>query len=173
MPSKPELGELTPQEARAAVYRAQGMSQSDAYRRAYNVRRAQPKTVHEKASRLFARDRVRARVRELLRQARVEDIDSVGEAFDHLLRLIQKAETDGNLNAAAQLMRQRLQAHGILRDRVVLSAESQLTDQQLIEKLAGGDPARIAAARVLLGAGDSFSDVEDVEFEEVSVEARH
>ena len=97
------FGELTPREAQAAAYRAQGMSQSDAYRKAYNCRRAQQKTIHEKASRLFARDRVRARVRELLREARVQDIDSVGEAIDHLLRLLEKAERDGNYNAAAQL----------------------------------------------------------------------
>jgi hypothetical protein len=127
------------------------MSQSDAYRRAYNVQRAKPKTVHEKASRLFARDKVKARVRELLRQARVTDIDSVGEAFDHLLRLLEKAEKDGNYNAAAQLMRQRLQTHGLLRDRIVLSAESQLSDEQLLERLSGGDPERLAAARVYEG----------------------
>jgi len=65
-------------------------------------------------------------VRELLRKAKVQDINSVGEAFDHLLRLLEKAEKDGNYNACAQLMRQRLQAHGMLRDRIVLSAESQL-----------------------------------------------
>jgi hypothetical protein len=156
MADKAELDELTPQQAQAAVYRAQGMSQSDAYRRAYNVRRAKPKTVHEKASRLFAQDKMKARVRELLRQARVTDIDSVGQAFDHLLRLLEKAEQDGNYNAAAQLMRQRLQTHGLLRDRIVLSAESQLTDEQLLERLSGGDPERLAAARVLLGAGDGF-----------------
>ena len=147
MTSDSGLGELTPREAQAAAYRAQGMSQSDAYRKAYNCRRAQQKTIHEKASRLFARDRVRTRVRELLRQARVEDIDSIGQAFDHLLRLLGKAEDDGNYNAAAQLMRQRLQAHGILRDRVVLTAESRLTDAQLVERLAGEDPVRLAAAR--------------------------
>ena len=156
MVNKRELDGLTIQEAQAAAFRAQGMSQSDAYRQAFNVTRAQPKTVHEKASRLFARDKVKARVRELLRNARVQDIDSVGEAFDHLLRLIQKAETDGNLNAAAQLMRQRLQTHGMLRDTVVLTSESQLTDEQLIEKLAGDDPAKLAAARMLLGAGEGF-----------------
>jgi hypothetical protein len=52
MVNKRELDELTPQEAQAAAYRAQGLTQSDAYRRAYNVKRAKPKTVHEKASRI-------------------------------------------------------------------------------------------------------------------------
>ncbi len=41
---------LTPQEAQACVYRAQGLSQSDAYRRAFNVKRIKPETVWNKAS---------------------------------------------------------------------------------------------------------------------------
>ena len=53
------------------------------------------------------------------------DVDSVGQAFDDLLRLLAKAEADGNLTAAANLMRQRLQAHGILRDRVAFTLEEQ------------------------------------------------
>jgi hypothetical protein len=53
-------------------------------------------------------------------------------------------------------MRQRLQTHGLLRDRIVLSAESQLSDEQLLEKLSGGDPEKLAAARLLLGAPDGF-----------------
>lgn len=162
MVNKRELDGLTIQEAQAAAFRAQGMSQSDAYRRAYNVKRAQPKNVHERACRLFARPKVKARVEELLRGAKVQDIDSVGQAFDHLLRLLEKAEADGNYNAAAQLMRQRLQTHGMLRDRIVLSAESQLSDDQLIERLSGGDPEKLAAAQLLLGAKDGF-DVADEE----------
>ena len=64
-------------------------------------------------------------------------------------------------------MRQRLQAHGILRDRVVLTAESQLTDAQLVERLAGEDPVRLAAARQLLGAPRGFPEPQDAEFEEL------
>ncbi len=156
MVNRREIDGLTVQETKAAAFRAQGMSQSDAYRQAFNIKRAKPKTVHEKASRLFARPKVRARVDELLRMAKIEDIDSVGKAFDHLLRLLEKAEADGNYNAAAQLMRQRLQAHGMLRDKLVLSAESKLSDGQLIERLAGNDPEKIAAARLLLGAPSGF-----------------
>jgi hypothetical protein len=156
MANKRELDGLTIQEAQAAAFRAQGMSQSDAYRQAYNVKRARPKNIHERACRLFARPNVKTRVEELLRGAKVEDIDSVGKAFDSLLRLLEKAIADGNYNAAAQLMRQRLQAHGMLRDRLVLSAENLLTDEQLIERLSGGDPEKLAAARLLLGAAEGF-----------------
>ncbi len=43
-----------------------GDNQSDAYREAFHCRRMKAKTVHEKASRLMARGKVRARVEELM-----------------------------------------------------------------------------------------------------------
>ena len=149
---------LTPQEAQACVYRAQGLSQSEAYRRAFDVKRMKPGSIWTKASMLFGRVEVVCRVEALLRAARIEDIDSVGQAFDDLLRLLAKAETDGNLTAAANFMRQRLQAHGILRDRVAFTLEEQTSDADLIERLAGDDPAKLAALRVILGAPDGFEE---------------
>ncbi len=149
---------LSPQEAQACVYRAQGLSQSAAYRRAFNVNRIKPETVWNKASKLFSRSEVQARVGTLLRAARVEDIDSVGQAFDDLLRLLTKAEDEGNLTAAANLMRQRLQAHGILRDRVAFTLEEQTSDADLLERLAGDDPAKLAALQTILGAPEGFDE---------------
>ena len=100
---------------------------------------------------------MQARVETLLRAARVEDIDSVGQAFDDLLRLLAKAEADGNLTAAANLMRQRLQAHGILRDRVAFTLEEQTSDADLIEQLSGGDAKKATESlHVLQSAHNSF-----------------
>ena len=151
-----DQGGLTPQEAQACVYRAQGLSQSEAYRRAFDVKRMKTGSIWTKASMLFGRVEVVCRVEALLRAARVEDIDSVGQAFDDLLRLLTKAEDEGNLTAAANLMRQRLQAHGILRDRVAFTLEERTSDEALLERLAGDDPAKLAALRVILGAPDGF-----------------
>ncbi len=147
---------LTPQEAQACVYRAQGLSQSEAYRRAFDVKRMKPGSIWTKASMLFGRVEVVCRVEALLRAARIEDIDSVGQAFDDLLRLLAKAEADGNLTAAANLMRQRLQAHGILRDRVAFTLEEKTSDADLLERLAGDDPAKLAVLKKMLGAPDGF-----------------
>ena len=149
---------LTPKEAQACVYRATGLSQSDAYRRAFNVKRIKPETVWNKASKLFSRSEVQARVGTLLKAARVEDIDSVGQAFDDLLRLLVKAEDEGNLTAAANLMRQRLQAHGILRDRVAFTLEEQTSDADLLKSLAGDDPSKLAALQTVLGAPEGFAE---------------
>ncbi len=73
-----------------------------------------------------------------------------------MLRLLAKAETEGNLTAAANLMRQRLQAHGILRDRVAFTLEEQTSDTDLLKHLAGDDPAKLAALKAVLGAADGF-----------------
>jgi hypothetical protein len=43
----------------------------------------------------------------------------------------------------------------------VLTVESSLSDQELLERLSGGDPERLAAAKVLLGAGEGFPDTFD------------
>ena len=151
-----ELDGLTPEESAAAALRAQGLSQVESYRRAFDVKRMKPKTVYEKSSKLFAKPAMQARVETLLRAARVEDIDSVGQAFDDLLRLLTKAEDAGNLTAAANLMRQRLQAHGVLRDRVAFTLEEQTSDADLIEQLSGGDVKKAAALRTILGAPEGF-----------------
>ncbi len=149
---------LSPQESRAAVLRAQGLSQAEAWRQAFNRPRVKPQTAWTEASKVFTRPNVSQRVSELLRAARVEDIDSVGQAFDDLLRLLVKAEDEGNLTAAANLMRQRLQAHGILRDRVAFTLEEQTSDADLIEQLSGGDVKKAAALRTILGAPEGFEE---------------
>ncbi len=149
---------LTPQESRAAVLRATGMSQAEAWRRAFNRPRVKPQTAWTEASKVFSRPNVSQRVSDLLRAARIEDIDSVGQAFDDLLRLLAKAETEGNLTAAANLMRQRLQAHGILRDRVAFTLEETTSDADLLKQLAGDDPAKLAALQQILGAKEGFEE---------------
>ncbi len=149
---------LTPQESQAAVLRATGMSQAEAWRQAFNRPRVKPQTAWTEASKVFSRPKVSQRVSELLKTARIEDIDSVGAAFDDLLRLLTKAEDEGNLTAAANLMRQRLQAHGILRDRVTLTLAETTSDADLIEQLSGGDVKMAAALRAMLGAAEGFGE---------------
>ncbi len=149
---------LTPQEAKACLYRAQGMSQSDAYRKGFNKPRASAKTINEKACRLFARAAVQARVRELLRASKVQDLVSAGEWGDMLLAKIAKAEADGNHNAVMQGLRLLGQGIGTLKDNVALTVEQRSDDDTLLERLAGDDPAKLAALRTILGAADTFDE---------------
>jgi len=57
---------LSPMEEAFCVAIVEGLNRSDAYRRAYKPQRAKAKTIHEKASRIMARDKVQARVAELM-----------------------------------------------------------------------------------------------------------
>ncbi len=147
---------LTPQESQAAVLRATGMSQAAAWRQAFNRPRVKPQTAWTEASKVFSRPNVSQRVDALLRAAKVEDLDSICQAVDDLLQLITKCVEEGNLTAAANLMRQRLQVHGALRDRLLITPEERASDADLIERLAGDDPAKAAALRQVLGAKEGF-----------------
>ncbi len=149
---------LTPQESRAAVLRATGMTQADAYRQAFGVRRAKQKTIIEKASRLFARDNMKARIRDLLSASKLADLESLGEASQKLLEDIDAARVRGNDNAVMGFTRIKMQMHGALKDAVSLSVEQRQDDATLIDQLAGDDPAKAAALRQVLGAADSFGD---------------
>lgn len=57
---------LTPKEEAYCLAIIEGLSSSDAYRKAYKPQRAKTKTIHEKASRIMAKGKVRARIAELM-----------------------------------------------------------------------------------------------------------
>ncbi len=153
-----DQGGLTPQEAQACVYRATGLSQSAAYRRAFNVKRIKPETVWNKASKLFSRSEVQARVRELLSAAKVQDLLSVGQWGEMVLEGARDAREAENWPAFANLTRQLGQAVGALKDNVNMTIEARQDDATLIDQLSGDDPATAAALRQVLGAADSFGE---------------
>jgi hypothetical protein len=161
MVNEAELDRLTPKEERAAALRARGYSQADAYRATHNVSRATAKTIHEKASRLFARKEIRARVRDILREARIEDIDSIGQAFSDILDDIQAAREARNWAAVMAGQRLRAQVHGMLIQKVRI--EDNTSDEELIRRLSGGDPAKAAVLYEILGAGNSFDDAAETQ----------
>ncbi len=57
---------LSPREEAFCLAIVEGLSESDAYRKAYRPQRAKPKTIHEMASRLMAKHKVRTRIAELM-----------------------------------------------------------------------------------------------------------
>ena len=52
---------LSPKEEAFCFAIVEGLNESDAYRRAYKPQRAKAKTIHEKASRIMGRGKVRAK----------------------------------------------------------------------------------------------------------------
>src|SRR5262245_45932190 len=107
---------LTPREARYCSLVAQGYSQADAFRTAFNASKLKPEQVYERAWRLSKRPKIMGRVRELLIAARLSDIDSVGQAVQRTLHALHEAERDRQWTAFAALNRQVLSMHNLLRD---------------------------------------------------------
>ncbi len=149
---------LTQPEAKACLYRAQNMTQSDAYRKAFNKPRASAKTINEKACRLFAKPATQARITELLDAAKPQDILSVGRWMDQLVLDVETARVAENHNAVMNGTRLLGQALGTLRDSVSLSVEARTDDDTLLDQLSAGDPAKAAALRQVLGAAEGFEE---------------
>jgi phage terminase small subunit len=72
----------------------EGMSQADAYRSAYDTSRMRDKTVHEKASRMAADDKIRARIEELREQVMTPSIMSAQERLELLTRMAKGEEPE-------------------------------------------------------------------------------
>ena len=157
---------LTPKEAEFARLIAQGHTGAEAYRIAYQSE-AKPEAVWASASQVRARAKVRLRIKDLLSQARLQDLDSIGEAIQRTKELIGLAADARNYSAAMKGNSDLLKMHGLLRDTLVVQWEQGLSDDQLVTRLAGNDPVRLEAARRLLSAPNSFdTPVIDVEPED-------
>ena len=74
--------------------RIEGYSQTEAYRFAYNCENMKDKTVTEKASKLMAKDNVRARYEELLNEHKNKALYTREEAVNDLIWIKEKARED-------------------------------------------------------------------------------
>ena len=74
--------------------RIEGYSQTEAYRFAYNCENMKDKTVIDKASKLMAKDNVRARYEELLNEHKNKALYTREEAVNDLIWIKEKARED-------------------------------------------------------------------------------
>ncbi len=147
---------LTPKQREFTRLVACGYSQAAAYRLAYDVKRAKPETVARNASKLMHNTYIATEVRELRKQARVEDIVSVGEHTAHILEDREEAKADRNHTAVAANNRTLATILGMTSNTVVWAAEKSETDDELVARLSGGDEHRAAMLRAIMGK-DSFA----------------
>ena len=147
---------LTPQEAAAARAYASGLGQADAYRTGFHGQ-SKPSTIHSKASVLFARPDIKARIRDLLRAAKISDITSVGEHIHRMVEARAEAFAEKNYTAAASWDKTIAQCLAMTQHRVTVSVMGDLTDTQLIERIAGDDKVLAAALADKLGAASTFT----------------
>jgi Spy/CpxP family protein refolding chaperone len=97
---------LTPKEEKfAKAIALEGMGYSDAYRSAYDTSKMKDKTINEKASILKAKDKIRARIKELTEQVDTPKIMSAQERKEWLSAVIKDKNQDINarLKASDQL----------------------------------------------------------------------
>ncbi len=86
---------LTAKQAKFAANLAEGMSQAEAYRNAYDAENMAPETIHSHASRMAARDKVRARVDALISERmRLIEVKGVSDRSKVIKLLRQFAEDD-------------------------------------------------------------------------------
>ena len=79
---------------------AKGLNYSDAYREAYNADKMKPETINRKAKELIDNGNITARLKELRGKIEEELKYSARESFNKLKELQDKAEFNGNINAA-------------------------------------------------------------------------
>ena len=91
-----------------------------------------------------------------MREARVQDIDSVGQAYTDLLSDMASAREAKNWTALAAFTRTRAQILGMVKEGLHVSFEASLSDDQLIKALAAGDSNKDAVLRTMLGTSDGF-----------------
>ena len=147
---------LTVKQGQFAALVARGSNYSEAYSQVFKCKRMSQKTINEKASRMAANSKVKARVREILQAARIDDVDHANVAFNDLLRHLRKAEEAENWAAVAALDRLRLQHHGLLKTDLVLTSGGLERDRQIIESLARDDPVKRAALKLIMGSAEVF-----------------
>lgn len=148
---------LTAEEIKACQLRVSGMTQADAYRRAFRATKLKPERAQDRASKLFAKPLVAARVTSLLRSSKLLDLDSPGQCIDDLMRVMKKCEEAGNYTAHASYMRMRMQAHALLVEKQHLTVEATQSDAELLKRLAGDDTSKQATLKAILGAPDGFA----------------
>lgn len=95
------------QEKFAKAIALDGMSYSDAYRSAYDIKRMSDKTINEKASLLKDQDKIRARIKELTDVVDTPKIMSAQKRKEWLTDVINDPDVDINarLKASDQLNR--------------------------------------------------------------------
>lgn len=92
---------LTPNQEAFVKNIIEGMNQADAYRAAYPNQKMSDKTIWEKASRLMASDKVKARVMELRNELVKPSIMNAQKRLEWLTQLIDNEAEDTNAKLKA------------------------------------------------------------------------
>jgi phage terminase small subunit len=142
---------LTPKQEKFVQGIIEGLSQADAYRAAYNVSRMADKTIHEKASRLMADGKVRARLKELRDEMMKPTIMSAQERLELLTRIARGEEPERELYfsngeqieytrpASLRTRREAIDTINKMTGEYVQKVDATVTYEDNLRKLIGDD----------------------------------
>ena len=136
------------------------MNQSDAYRAAHSherMKRLSNEVINVRASRMATNPKVAERVRQLVDEAKIQDLETVGHAFQELCSDLALARTLKNMTAVAAFQRIKLQVLGMLKETVLLNMEQTITDEELVKRVAGTNPALATALKASLGKEERYA----------------
>src|SRR5690625_7779544 len=106
------MSKLTHNQENFAQGVASGLNQTDAYRKAYKAGNMSDKTVWEKASRLAAKDTVRARVNGLRAELAEKQLRSREQSVKALIHAYKTADQQGQANAMTGAVKELNAMHG-------------------------------------------------------------
>ncbi len=129
-----EKKKLTPKQDKFARLVAEGKTQADAYRGAYDVsKNTKPETIQENASKLMANTKVSTRVEELRNKADIRTVETIEKltnelnlALEMAMKLEQVAPAVSAINAKAKLL-------GLITDKVETKDVTKLTEKNLLD----------------------------------------
>lgn len=131
---------------------ARGMTQADAYRTIKPRSRKWPnQNVAEAASTYAAKQSVKDEIKSAIRAMQMTEILTSSEWMKTTLLLLEKARSEGNLNAAQALNRQLGQATGALSNNVSVNIYDSMDDASLIERLTKDNKALARDLTKILG----------------------
>ena len=139
-------------EIRFAHCIARGMTQTDAYKTIKpRSKKWADNRAADAASTYAARPSVKEEIKAAIRSLQLQEIHTSSEWMKNTLMLLEKAEAEGNLNAAQALNRQLGQATGALSNNVSVNIYDTMDDAALIERLTKDNKGLGAQLVKLLG----------------------
>ena len=153
----PRMAALTPKQQRfCSEYLCDLNATAAAKRAGYSEA-----TAHVQGPRLLENVRVAARISELQEAAAQRNEVTLDEVISMLRKSYEDAKAakqHGPAVRAAELLGRYM---GLFKDRLLVTDTARLSDNQLIEAMAHGDPERERAARLLLGASEGFPEADE------------
>ncbi len=135
----------------AEAYAACGNASEAARKAGYSIR-----TATSQGGRLLRNAHVAARITQLQAEAAQRAGLEVDDVIDMLMETYRDAKADHQHGPATRCVELLGKHLSMFKDRISFSEEQSTSDDDLIERLSGGDAQKRAMLRACIGAADTF-----------------